>query len=158
MLNQLRTLVLMAALTVLAAGAAAAPPDLTNGTWKLNVAESKFSPGPAPRSQTRTYKETDGTVALTFTQVSASGRETTGGSIYRYDGKDYAFTGSTLYDTIAVRIVDDHTVESMQKKSGMMIGTTTRTVSADGKRMTIAAKGISESGTPYENIQVFDRE
>src|SRR5439155_25044445 len=25
------------------------------GTWQLNLAKSKFSPGPAPRSETRTY-------------------------------------------------------------------------------------------------------
>ena len=25
------------------------------GTWKLNVAKSKFSPGPAPKSMTITY-------------------------------------------------------------------------------------------------------
>ena len=25
------------------------------GTWELNVAKSKYSPGPAPKSETRTY-------------------------------------------------------------------------------------------------------
>jgi len=155
--NRLRTLAFVTLLSAVAAGALAAPPDPATGTWKLNVAESKYSPGPAPRSQTRTYKETNGAVALTFTQVSASGRETSGASTFRYDGKDYAISGSSFYDTIAVRRIDERTVESMQKKAGMMIGTTTRTVSSDGKRMTMVAKGITESGTPFENTQVFDR-
>ena len=30
--------------------------DLVLGTWHLNVARSKFNPGPAPKSSKRTYE------------------------------------------------------------------------------------------------------
>jgi hypothetical protein len=33
-------------------------PDPIIGTWKVNLAKSKFSPGPAPKSLMRTYTET----------------------------------------------------------------------------------------------------
>jgi len=36
---------------------AALAADAAVGTWKLNVAKSTFSPGPAPKSQTRSYVE-----------------------------------------------------------------------------------------------------
>ena len=36
---------------------AALAADPAIGTWKLNLAKSTFSPGPAPRSQVRTYAE-----------------------------------------------------------------------------------------------------
>jgi hypothetical protein len=32
--------------------------DPSLGTWQLNVAKSKFEPGPAPKSETRTYAQT----------------------------------------------------------------------------------------------------
>jgi hypothetical protein len=41
-------------LLILCALALAAADDPFVGTWKLNVAKSKFSPGPAPQSQTVT--------------------------------------------------------------------------------------------------------
>ena len=31
------------------------PSNPVLGTWELNLAKSKFSPGPAPKSETRTY-------------------------------------------------------------------------------------------------------
>src|ERR1700687_3944180 len=48
--------------TVLAVGGgavalAAAAPESSVCTWTLNLAKSKFSPGPAPKSTTRTYWE-----------------------------------------------------------------------------------------------------
>jgi len=41
-------------ITALAAGPLIAQTNPFIGTWKLNVAKSKFEPGPAPKSQTRT--------------------------------------------------------------------------------------------------------
>jgi hypothetical protein len=32
--------------------------DPLTGTWELNLEKSKFSPGPPPKSQTRTYEVT----------------------------------------------------------------------------------------------------
>jgi hypothetical protein len=44
---------LVAAIFTMGTGAAFAA-DSATGTWKLNLAKSTFSPGPAPKSQTRT--------------------------------------------------------------------------------------------------------
>lgn len=35
---------------------AAADGDMRLGTWKLNLAKSKYAPGPAPKSQTRKWE------------------------------------------------------------------------------------------------------
>jgi len=56
-----------------AAVAGAAAPEI--GTWNLNVAKSKFSPGPAPQSQTRTYAATDAGIALTVATTGADGKQ-----------------------------------------------------------------------------------
>ena len=54
---------------VMAAGAA----DPIVGTWQLNVAKSKFNPGPALKSQTRVYTESAKGISIKVTQVAADG-------------------------------------------------------------------------------------
>jgi len=60
---------------VLASGVAwaAGAVDPVVGTWTLNVEKSKFSPGPAPKSQTRTYSAGADGVSLSVSGVGADG-------------------------------------------------------------------------------------
>jgi hypothetical protein len=55
------------------------------------------------------------------------------------------------------RQVDDHTVRSTRKKGGKVVGTITRTVSKDGKVLTLTSKGTSATGVPYGNVMVYDK-
>ena len=50
-----------------------------------------------------------------------------------YDGKEYPYKGSPLWDTIALTRVDAQTVSFTQKKDGKIALTGTRVVSKDGK-------------------------
>jgi hypothetical protein len=75
-----------------------------------------------------------------------------------YCGKDYPITGLPNYDAIALTRVDANTVKSTQKRAGKAVGTTTRTVSKDGKTMTLTSKGTSAKGTPYDDVLVFDKQ
>ena len=52
------------------------------------------------------------------------------------DGTDQNVTGHPYYDTIAVKVVNDRTVEETQKKGGKVVATSTTTVAADGKTAT----------------------
>ena len=94
------------------------------GTWKLNVAKSKFSPGPAPKSQTRAYVATADGIDMMYTGVAADGSAVNGKSTYKYDGKDYPITGSADFDTLSLKRIDAKTIESTQKKAGKAVGTT----------------------------------
>jgi hypothetical protein len=148
--------------TVLAFGAtavssAAAASDPVVGTWVLNVAKSKFNPGPAPKSQTRTYAATADGLDMTVTGTNADGSAVSQKSSFKYDGKDYAISGAADFDTLSLTKIDDYTVESVQKKAGKAIGKTTRTVSKDGKVLTLTSKGHAASGGMYDNVMVFDR-
>ena len=138
--------------------AAAATPDAVVGTWTMNLQKSTFSPGPAPKSQTRTYAETADGITLTISGVAADGSAVSGKSTFKYDGKDYAISGSPDYDTLNLRRVNQSTVTSVQKKDGKEIGSTTRTVSAKGKVMTLTSKGKSAKGEAFHNVMVFDKQ
>jgi hypothetical protein len=147
--------VLALGITAVASGAGATDPVV--GTWVLNVAKSKFSPGPAPKSSTRTYAATADGIDMTVTGTNADGSAISQKSSYKYDGKDYALSGSADFDSLSLKRVDDFTVESVQKKGGKSVGTTIRAVSKDGKVLTLTSKGHSASGGTYDNVMVYDR-
>ncbi|HQR24799.1 MAG TPA: hypothetical protein PL152_04650 [Steroidobacteraceae bacterium] len=158
MLKFISSLVVGAALVIgsAAAGASGAA-DSVVGTWTLDLAKSRFDPGPAPKSQTRTYAATADGIDLTVEGVAADGSKVSQHSSYKYDGKDYAITGAADYDTLSLKRIDANRVESEQKKGGKVVGHTVRTVSADGKTMTLDSKGTDSKGGKYKNVMVFDR-
>jgi hypothetical protein len=65
------------------------------------------------------------------------------------DGQDHAVTGHPYYDSIAVKIVDDRTLEETDKKNGKIVATSKVVVSADGKTSTFEFSDSSNSsGAP----------
>ena len=154
-----KTALLSVLLTVGSAAVVAAPAaDPVIGTWQINVAKSKFSPGPAPKSDTRTYAASEQGTAMTWTSVGADGKEIVARSTFKADGKDYPMTGAANFDSLSLKQVDDHTVQSTQNKGGKVVGTTTRTVSKDGKVLTLSSKGTSATGAAYDNVMVYDKQ
>ena len=137
---------------------AAKAPDPAIGTWVLNVEKSTFTPGPGPKSATRTYAQTADGIALTFSGVAADGSAMSGGSTFKYDGKDYAITGTPDYDTLTLKRVNATTVKSTQKKDGKVVGWTTRTVSAHGKVLTLSSKGKNAKGAAVHSVAVYDKQ
>ena len=97
-----KTLVSISAAVIWLAAASfvyAADPSL--GTWKLNVAKSKFTPGPAPKSGTVTYEAVGDAVKRTGEQIAADGKKSRFTYTAKFDGKYYPVTGSDLYDEIS---------------------------------------------------------
>jgi hypothetical protein len=148
---------LVGAILALGTNAALAA-DAAVGTWKLNVAKSTFSPGPAPKSQTRTYAESAPGLTLTLKTVAADGKETTNTLSFKDDGKPYPVTGSPDFDMVAVTRVDALTVTSIQTKAGKAVGSGTRAVSKDGKSLTFSAKLTDAKGVKHDDVSVYDRQ
>ena len=68
--------------------------DPQAGTWNLNVAKSKYSPGPATKSGTASLEAWgDDGVKVTADGVNADGQTTHVEFQAKYDGKDYPITG-----------------------------------------------------------------
>jgi hypothetical protein len=132
--------------------------DSVVGTWKLNLSKSTFSPGPGPKSQTRTYVETAQGVTLSVKTTAADGKETTATLSFKEDGKPYPVSGNPDYDMVAVTRVDASTVHSIQTKAGAPVGNGVRSVSKDGKTLTFAQKGTHAGGGKYDDVLVYDRQ
>jgi len=138
--------------------AEAAAPDPVIGTWQLNVSKSKFTPGPAPKSETRTYSQSGPSITLVIKRVGADGNEMTSQATYQLDGKDYPWTGDPSFDSLSVKQVDSNTVKFTQKKAGKVVSTGSRTVSKDGKTLTLKSKGTTAKDEKSENVGVFDKQ
>jgi len=134
------------------------------GTWKLNVAQSTYDPGPPPQSVTRTYEDRGGGVTLfTVEGINAQGNPIFAQVAHKLDGKDYpvATLGvQTVSDhrTDSFKLVDAYTVEFIDKRGGKVFATGTLTVSKDGKTMTDRTKGTNAQGQPFSNVSVHEKQ
>ena len=145
------------AILALGTGSALAA-DAVVGTWKLNLAKSTFSPGPIPKSQTRTYVESAQGMTVTVKTTAADGKDSTTTLTFKEDGKPYPISGNPDADMVSLTRVDALTVHSTTTKAGATVGTAVRTLSKDGKTLTFAQKGTNASGAKFDNVSVYDRQ
>ena len=149
------------ALSFLATGvttaAAAQTPDPILGTWILNVAKSKYTPGPGPKSETRTYVISGGVITASNTIVDATGKSVPGTWTVVYDSKYRAMTGDEDADSLSVKRVDAHHYEFSEKKGNKVVVTGTRVIAADGKSITLTTKGTNAKGQAFTDVVVYDK-
>ena len=145
----------LAITTVAAFGA-----DNTLGTWKLNVAKSKYTPAPMPvKSLTVTREASDGGVKQTVTGERADGTAASGSYTAKYDGKEVQVTGNSPYDTIAIKQVNANTLTEERKKAGGSYKATSRmVVSNGGKTLTTTTKGTNADGKEFTSTFVFEKQ
>lgn len=137
-------------LGVLFAGAAVCfAADMNMGTWKLNEAKSKLSPG-ATKNNTVVYAAAGDNVKVTVDGIDKEGKAVHNEWTGKFDGKDYPVTGDPGSDARSYKRVDDHTLELTVKKGGKVTVTGRIVAAADGKSRTVTT---SVSGTAVYDKQ-----
>lgn len=151
------SVLLVVALAVVTAGTLLAQTtDPLVGTWKLNVAKSKYT-GAAPKSQTVKIEGTDQARKVTVDVTPATGPdqhwEVMGGP-----GKDAPVKGNNPNaDVYVFKQINANTLEAQYKKGGKPTILQTAVVSADGKTLTVTATGTNAAGQPVNNVAVYDK-
>ncbi|MCI0619329.1 hypothetical protein L0244_40685 [bacterium] len=129
------------------------------GTWKLNVAKSKWSPGPPPKEGTLTIEAQADGLKFTLHGTDAEGKVVHAEFSPKYDGKDYPATGLPGGgDTISMQKIDDWTIETAGKKEGKPLVTSRSVVSKDGKTRTTTQTGTNAKGEKVNNTIVYDKQ
>ena len=128
------------------------------GTWKLNVAKSTYSPGPAPKSLTVVFAAAGQGVKFSAETVNADGSKLASVYTANYDGTDVPFTGNPAIDTTSLKRINATTVEDTRKKGGKVVRTLTRVMSADGKSFTATVKGTNDQGQAINNVVVYEKQ
>jgi hypothetical protein len=147
--------VLLAAVFLVAAAAFAAD-WMMMGTWKLNEAKSKLSPGSA-KNHTVVYTVVGNSVKITVDGTDADGKPTHNEWIGAFDGKDYPVTGDPTQDMRSYRKIDDHNLAFTIKKAGEVTLSGKIVVSKDGKSRTVTSTGTDAKGSAFTNVAVYDR-
>ena len=156
MRTTLKNALIALAITTVTAFAA----DNTLGTWKLDVAKSKYTPGPMPiKSLTVTREASDGGVKQTTKGERSDGTMVDANYTAKYDGKEVHVSGNSQYDTIAIKQVNANTLTDERKKTSGPYKATARTVVSDGgKTMTTTTKGTNADGKEFTQVLVLEKQ
>lgn len=129
------------------------------GSWRLNAAKSKYTPGPAPKSITSSYEAAGKGYKISVRSEPASGSGTEYSYTTSLDGADAKVTGNNPNaDTIAVKRIDANTLEHVSKKGGKVTIIQRNVVSADGKSRTVTTSGTGAQGQKVSNVAVFEKQ
>ena len=138
--------------------------DMFSGTWKVNVAKSKYSPGPPPKSNTQVITAVDGGMKVVTDGVNNEGKKTHNEYTVKFDGKDYpekpmldGKPNPNGADMISVKKIDDNTYEATTKQKGKVLAVTKNVISKDGKTRTATATGKNGEGQTVNNTIVWEK-
>ncbi len=128
------------------------------GTWKTNVAKSKYDPGPPDKTSTKTEPSGTNGAKNTVDGVGGNGNPVHYEYTLNYDGKDSPVTGSPNFDMVSIRRIDPNTTISVWKKGGTVVRIIRATVAKDGKSRTLDQVGVYGQGPAFHNVVIQDKQ
>ena len=131
--------------------------DPLMGTWKLNEAKSKITPGTMKNTHV-VYSSIFGQVKIKSDGIDPSGKPIHVEWSGKFDGKDYPVTGDPNSDTRSYTKVSGRTLTTANKKNGKVTVTGQIIVSADGKSRTVTLNGTTPKGRNFKNVAVYDKQ
>ena len=131
--------------------------DVNMGTWKLNEAKSKISPG-AGKNTTVVVAAAGDSVKVTVDGIGGDGKPTHNEWTGKFDGKEYPVTGDPASDMRVYKRVNDHTLALTEKKGGKITNTGRVVVSADGKNRTVTASRTDADGKKISFTYFYDKQ
>jgi hypothetical protein len=133
--------------------------DPMNGVWKLDVAKSKFSPAPGPKSLTATIDTTGDSRKVSVEGASGDGTAVKWGYAGTFDGKEIKVTGTNPdADVIILKRLSPTSTETTYKKGGKTTIVNVLTVSADGRTLTVSTTGTNAQGQKVNHTQVLEKQ
>ncbi|MBI4264665.1 MAG: hypothetical protein HY657_09830 [Acidobacteria bacterium] len=128
------------------------------GTWVLNVDKSAFQPANfAPDAKDMTLELVGDRLRMhTRTirgQGAGSARETE--LTVGFDGSEVEVPATGV--KVSLKKMSDTSFERMAKGDGPQMETSTWTLSADRKMLTVTTEGVDAFGAKYTSTQVFER-
>ncbi len=133
------------------------------GTWKLNIAKSKFGgPIKPPKEVTMAIQEQGEQDAATVKGVAGDGSPiSTKYTVIRTGGEEKFSEGGPPAGTsevLAKRKADARSADFTRSLDGKIIETTHVVLSDDGKMFRQIIKGTDVQGKAFEAMQVWDRQ
>ena len=129
------------------------------GSWKLNIAKSKFGPGPVIQAETNQVEPFGGNgIKLTAQITRADGTKVTESYAGTFDSKEFSVGGDANVDAAYLKRIDANTMERINKKAGKPTTSMKYVVSKDGKTKTVTVTGTTAQGEPVSTVLVFEKQ
>ena len=130
------------------------------GTWKLNTAKSKGTPGTLSKEATVVFDAVGDQMKRTVTGIDPDGEPVNTSSTIPWDGKEHKVEGPKGRPPVmvAVKSVNDRRVNVTVKRDGKVVSSGHVDVSKDGKTMAARLKGEDPKGRKFDNVEVFDKQ
>jgi hypothetical protein len=145
-------------LCIVSAGLLAADSPFA-GTWKLDGAKSKFTPGTGFKDATLTFEAVGDQMKRVMHATTVDGQQINQEGTIPWDGKDHKIddpNGASIM--VAVKQVDARHLDVTVKSDGKVVETIQAVVSADGKTLTSTEKGSDPTGRKIDSVQVFRKQ
>jgi hypothetical protein len=131
------------------------------GTWRLNLAKSKYEPANlAPKNQViKQEAVAGGGLKSTVDGVDAQGKPIHTEVTTMFDSKPSEVKDAPDANTTRVyKRIDGRTYEYVQTVAGKPTTTVRSVVAADGKTRTVTTSGKNAQGQTIANVAFFDRQ
>lgn len=129
------------------------------GTWKLDVAKSKYSPGPAPKEVTYKFDQDGDNIRRLATGTNGDGSAMNQDSSIPWDGKDHLVTKPPEPPVmVAVTKVNARTLHVVVKQGGKITDTIHVVISKDGKTVTSTDDGVNEKNEKVHNVEITEKQ
>lgn len=147
-------------LMILGFVSAASAADVYTGTWKLNVAKSKYSPGPAPKAVTVVIAEKGADLALSATGTDSADKPISVKYTFSAKGGPLNYTegAPTNGAKVVIKRPNTTTLEGTSTLNGKETGTSVTVVAADGKTFTRTVKSTNAEGKPVNNTELYEKQ
>src|SRR6185295_2500289 len=156
-ISVLATLMLFAFVSIAALAQTPAKPVFV-GTWRLDPAKSKYSPGPTPKSQVAVIDAVDGGMKVVSDRVEADGQKVHFEWTAKFDGKDYPVKGDASRDAVSVKKVDDYNLEITNKKGGKVTTSIKAVYAKNGKSRVETVTGTNAQGQKVNNVTEWTKQ
>ena len=144
---------------LLALSAAAYAQDPNLGTWRVDLAKSKYNPADlAPKSVTVRSSAVGKGLNVVVDVVDFTGKPLHYEYTAMYDGRDVPVKGDPGRDTTAMKRIDDLTFEQTNKKDGKTTTVSRYVYTRDGKSRTQTTTGMNLQGQKINNTVVWIRQ
>jgi len=128
------------------------------GTWKLSPAKSKGTSGTMSKEETVVFESDGNGVKRTVTGIDADGQKINMSATIPWDGKEHKVDGPMGPAMVAVKSVNDHTINLTVKVNDKVVTSGRVVTSKDGKTMTGSFKGEDPKGRKIDNVEVYDKQ
>jgi hypothetical protein len=156
----MKSATLVAGLLVFMVQFTVAQNQLFVGTWKVDVAKSRYEPGPGPKSERLRFEPVGEGFKVSLDGVNEQGAYHSEGT-GKFDGIDVPVVATPARQarfTYAFSRIDDHTWDIVIKVNGERRILVHNVVSDDGKTMRGVSTAVTNQGQTISQVVIYEKQ